>query len=522
MSSSINEIRPLKATGDDYTTSANDYGVYNDDDYRPIDENSRNILKRRKMTKYAGVVVAAAILVLATVLAVVSISSKHGEVKHYTAIQSDHLFAGLLADSQAFYFPTTTSSVTNGGSDRRFLRSLKGGSGSTGVDWSYDWTTNSKDGAAVGEYYRAKGLAMADYYRSKFDPTYKAGAANENADADASVDVDAEDDADDSSTWTYDWKADMDRGVALGQHYKAIGDAINAHYKEAFDPTYTSAADANDGANRMLKSEEKKSKDRKKKELAMDMGDNGSTWYDWQEDRDRGMAIGAHYKEMGQQIADHYNQEFNPMYDVNKKAYADKNWATMWQDYQKHGQEIADYYKGKGAAIDKFYQGKFTPEQELNSNDSANTVADSANAAIAGGNPDAAHIWGIDWEKDRQQAMGIHDDMMKKGLAISDYYRSKYDPTYGAATSTAANEAEEVADASPVDATPEAHNPDLDFPPWGVDAEADRQHGIAIGEYWKNKGKAMGATYEKQGKDIGAYYENKYRTMFDPTYVADP
>jgi hypothetical protein len=110
----------------------------------------------------------------------------------------------------------------------------------------------------------------------------------------------------DVSTWTYDWKADADRGVALGQHYKAIGDAINAHYRETFDPTYPAAADG----VRRLKSKEKKMKDQKKEELAMDMAsrDNGVApvpgWYDWQADRERGMAIGMRYKQMGEEVSE--------------------------------------------------------------------------------------------------------------------------------------------------------------------------------------------------------------------------
>jgi hypothetical protein len=521
---SANEIRPLVHNSQ---PNSSPYGVYNDD-YTPVDEDSRDILRRRRWMKYGGV--AAALVVLAAVLTHSTREEPEAYNYHASTVQSDHLFAGLLADEQAFYFPA----ASHGEGSRRFLK------GGTGVDWSYDWATNAKDGAAIGEYYRAKGLAMADYYRSKFDvsdllliewnvcvfcvhailtlnivfpfvfqPTYKVAAGSDAADA---------------STWTYDWTADKDRGIALGQHYKAIGDAINAHYREAFDPTYTPAADDDDedeNNRRMLKSKEKKKEDHKKKELAIDMGSGGAGWYDWQTDRDRGMAIGMHYKQMGEAIADHYNQEFNPMYDVNKKAYTSKNWATMWPDYKERGQEIADYYKGKGAAISSFYQGKY--DADANNSDSGVTpVAANANAAIVGNNPDAAHIWGLDWKKDQQQAMEIHNDMMKKGLAIGDYYRAKYDPTYGAFVPTGEAPADVGEAGVNADADPGLHNPDLDYPPWGVDAAADRQHGIAVGQYWKQKGMGMGATYKKRGMELGQYYADKYRTMFDPSYSAEP
>jgi hypothetical protein len=258
------------------------------------------------------------------------------------------------------------------------------------------------------------------------------------------------------------------------------------------------------------------------------------------------------FRNILKQIADHYNQQFNPMYDVNKKTYTDKNWATMWQDYQKRGQEISHYYKAKAGAIDKFYQGKYTLEgmaspivdttaaTTANEDTSANTAENKNidNDVSSGTNPDAAYIWGLDWQKDREHAMAIHEDMMKKGLAIGDYYRSKYDPTYGSATgtvpaSTKANlgssmpeapgsdkEDDDAAAAAAGAAAPVDHNPDLDYPPWGVDPAADREHGIAIGQYWNQKGMAAGATYQKKGMELGKYYEDKYRGQFDPTYVA--
>jgi hypothetical protein len=137
-------------------------------------------------------------------------------------------------------------------------------------------------------------------------PTYKAGA-----DATATA-PDEKDVADaDVSTWTYDWKADKDRGISLGQHYKAIGDQINAHYREAFDPANPAAEDEEEEADngRRLTSKDKKKRDKKREQLAEDMaaqqaveGEPGTGWYDWSTDRDRGMAIGMHYKQMGDEV----------------------------------------------------------------------------------------------------------------------------------------------------------------------------------------------------------------------------
>jgi hypothetical protein len=107
------------------------------------------------------------------------------------SIQADHLFAGLLSDEQAFYFPTSSSSSTTAEtyplSRRRSLRAVTTNatneddvhedSNSTNhdtVNWSYDWNQNSakdnaNNAAAIGEYYGYKGLALANYYRSKYD-----------------------------------------------------------------------------------------------------------------------------------------------------------------------------------------------------------------------------------------------------------------------------------------------------------------------------------------------------------------
>lgn len=51
------------------------------------------------------------------------------------------------------------------------------------------------------------------------------------------------------------------------------------------------------------------------------------------------------------------------------------------------------------------------------------------------------------------------------------------------------------------------------------DPEADRAHGKALGEYWAQKGKAIGEYWAQKGPELHTYYEDKYRTMFDPTYV---
>ena len=106
----------------------------------------------------------------------------------------------------------------------------------------------------------------------------------------------------------------------------------------------------------------------------------------------------------------------------------------------------------------------------------------------------------------------MRNTWIARGKSIGNYYRSVYDPTYGKDEKSldqklAASGSQEV-----------AGNPDLQFPPWGQDPEADRAHGSALGEYWAQKGQEAGKYWEKKGSELHEYYEDKYRTMFDPTY----
>jgi hypothetical protein len=106
---------------------------------------------------------------------------------------------------------------------------------------------------------------------------------------------------------------------------------------------------------------------------------------------------------------------------------------------------------------------------------------------------------------------------MKKGIAISEYYRAKYDPTINGISTVTTNYAT-TAIKDDKDVVP-LHNPDLDFPPWGTNhGEVDREHGIAIHEYWKKQHELMKEQYNKTTNDGVNYYADFYRSKFDPTY----
>jgi hypothetical protein len=158
-------------------------------------DNDRYSLRRRWWT-YGGIIVAVTVVALTVGLNTMSLirSSRNKndsslETMNPT-VQADFLFAGLLVDEKGFYFPMETKLPPTERHEKFSLRrrsmqatttttaatpTTGGGGGDGGgdtVDWSFDWQTKAKDGAAIGEYYKAKGLAIADYYRTKFDVSF--------------------------------------------------------------------------------------------------------------------------------------------------------------------------------------------------------------------------------------------------------------------------------------------------------------------------------------------------------------
>ena len=58
------------------------------------------------------------------------------------------------------------------------------------------------------------------------------------------------------------------------------------------------------------------------------------------------------------------------------------------------------------------------------------------------------------------------------------------------------------------------HDPNLIYPPWGFDWRIDREHGIAIGNFWHMRHKLERQQYwQVQGKDLTAYYRDFYEEM---------
>jgi hypothetical protein len=192
---------------------------------------------------------------------------------------------------------------------------------------------------------------------------------------------------------------------------------------------------------------------------------NNMPSYDWNGDSDNGLTIGNCYHELGHIIRKHYEKAaVRPQLIQDPEAM---EWTPeQWEEYKQQGEDIAAYYHNKGKAVENYYKGRY------------------------------ADMWPNLGSVD---PIRYRNEMKSKGSAITEYYRAKYDTTY----------------------EPDKFAKEDKFPPWGQDPEADREHGQAIGAYYrKHNGNIVGQFYEQHGKEIGKYFENYYRTIFDPTYDA--
>ena len=165
--------------------------------------------------------------------------------------------------------------------------------------------------------------------------------------------------------------------MAIGQKYAAIGQNIADHYRQAFDPTYTTEADDEEdeenNGRRMLKSKAKKKKEDKKKKRDM-------AFYDWQADRDRGIAIGQQFRDLGVEIASHYAGHDIP--------------STEWQKQREEGLAIAQRYKDKAAAIKQFYETKYVPAAAPQDSSAASSLTQDVSQS--------PYVWGLNKDEDRK------------------------------------------------------------------------------------------------------------------------
>lgn len=501
-----------------------------------LDELDPLILEREKSQKRKILGTAALIAVfLMAVFGTIAASTGKDTQAAVEKDQSllDDRFSSLLVDDKAFFFPAAAT-----GNGRRSLKADDSSSSSN--PWALEWEDNKESFAAIGAYYRAKGKALKHYYKSMYDPNYnktseEAGLMNATLN--------------ETFPWAFDWKKDAEGGMAMAKKYKSIGDAIDEHYQQVFDPTYYNAVATDDNAgHRFLR--------------AATGGDAAPPVYDWVADRDRGTAIEQHFKELGELIEEHYQQPFFDQTTAANDPATPVEWSTAWTDFKSQGRAIGKYYHDKGVAISRFYEQQKAPDAVSTSPNPGPSRSASITDAIPASSKNAAaknakndwYIWGMDWQNDKEHATKLQQEMKAKGQTIANHYRAKYDPTF-------------VTNASAVVSNDSWDG--LSFPAWGEDAEADKAHGKAIGDYWASHGKEIGkeqnglrsnnnkkaapvardeknddssatssmetvasgssttvtsqtpTSWKEQGKNTGKFWEDFYRSRFDPTYNAE-
>lgn len=242
------------------------------------------------------------------------------------------------------------------------------------------------------------------------------------------------------SSWTYDWQADSKHGIEIGQRYRAIGEAIDGHFKTLYHPPYNKHS--NKGSMK--------------------------GWYlhDWKADRDHGMAIANNFKDLGEKISKHYKKFRLPS---NTTGNTTKFAPEQWEEYKEMGEDLAVYYRDKGVAIARYYKGRYGAMSQVD--ESSVTQTESETDPVA-----------------------IQDAMKEKGMAIAAFYRARYDATFRP-------EPSKVPRFPPVNATgkewaPWGIDPTEDKAHGKAIGKYFRQQGQEIGQNYQTRGKELGAYYE--------------------------
>jgi hypothetical protein len=274
--------------------------------------------------------------------------------------------------------------------------------------------------------------------------------------------------------WCSDWKEDVEAGIALGHTYEHIGELVHAHYLEAFRHL-----DSN-GSNLFSSCQ------------------SISTSFTWTEDWRRGLDLVESYSQLAEIISNHYanlfeerigapptlngniNNQNHDRHQQNDSHFNDYQlhtcvWNHQWEKYTSAGQDLSEYYRNKCLAIIQYYLDgvlQHFDDDSLESSSSSNSLM-------------------LQEEFDEEQ-------LIAKGKAVGNYYSAVFDPFYRVNT---------------LSRLPN-HSPDRDFPRWGVNHKADQEHGIALGEYWKQCNDVMKAYYDSQGPDLVRHYQSYFSDVF--------
>lgn len=259
----------------------------------------------------------------------------------------------------------------------------------------------------------------------------------------------------------------MQAGIALGRTYEAIGELVNAHYQEAFHH-----ADSN-GSDRSCQS------------YLMS--------YTWKTDWGRGLDLVEYFSQLADIISSHYDELYDERIAASTSSVGNQkeghashqhndnhenrnpcDWDRHWKEYTLSGRDLSDYYRNKCLAIMQFYSGE-------NSND--DKIWESRKSMESSFLASSLTL-----------AEGSVRELTTKGKAVGNYYSAVFDPLYRTNT---------------LSSLP-SHNPDHDFPRWGVSHKADQEHGVALGEYWRQYNEIMKGYYDNQGMDLVHHYETYF------------
>ena len=452
-------------------------------------------------------------------------------VSDQPTLSSSPIFAGLLVDQQAFFFPLdvspTLSEPASSNSTakqkkehnlRRNLRSKEKKKKEKEIDmrknmfddsaatsvWSWIVAGEASEGkgskhkkeakkkkegtfdgdvlkslAAVGPYYSTKSTILSGLY-NETDRSSDSNSASATITAeDVSSDILLSDDPEGQSLMpsvTADWKCDVERGTQIADAYKNIGLLIDAHYKDSFQ-------------------ECTKCKDSDKTDCAAP-SESGPCEVAWSDDSKRGFDIANQYEVLGKIIADHYSALENA---INGSAIAEPSKAPspfesciaistgrgenddqMAQSmYVSDGMMVANYYRTKAQLVEQYYNHKLV---EFPQDEGSNAGTDAGNEVSTGFEQDPSLL-----------------QLLKQGKAIHQYYRASLDPA--SYQNDLSKQWDELL----------ASDPDSTFPPWGFDWHVDREHGIAIGKYWHRRHKLEREQYTVQGQGLTDYYSDFYQ-----------
>jgi hypothetical protein len=435
-----------------------------------------------------------------------------------TPCKAEQLFTSTLMDVKGFFFPATAfCPLTSTHMDHHYQqmrhqrehrrqhlrtsdrRAMNGcpPERKPMLAWSFDNDKNQKDQGAVGEYYRGKGVALLRCYgqfqitvrhitvlnalRNDWCLGYSFLIVSNPKDAQSPLL------SNNSLLCSVDWLRDVEAGIALGRTYKAIGALIIAHFHEAFNQSRNHHESV-----RTQKQETQDLTSSHPWHSWLNVQDQSCNMipesFSWHDDSKRGLAIAHSYSQLAEIISQHYVKHFE-VENVSHASTGDQkrrqkhrdresasalcNWDQLWAQYKSSGKEISDYYKAKSRDILQFYS------REDTSVNYADLERDVWMVSSSDGGSDAQ------WEK----------PLLEKGKAVLNYYNAVYDPMYSVY----------ALGSLPV------HNPDHDFPRWGANHKADQEHGIALGEYWRQYNNVMKAYYETQGPDLATHYETLFR-----------